>query len=146
MNQEIVLKEPFFIHSIDLKVRVNLSEKGRLAHVNFGLSLPKLYIKDMANQVEGKDVAIIAHITLVGMIIALIMNSNNRTDFGSYHLRQTIGLWLTGVIGSFIPFVNFVIWLLILINWIVGIINAINGNEKPMPILGKQYAQWFKGV
>lgn len=100
----------------------------------------------MGNQVEGKDVAIIAHITVVGLIIAILMNSSNRTEFGSYHIRQTLGLWLTGIIGSWIPILNFVIWLLVLIMWIVGLINAISGYQKPMPILGSSYARWFSSV
>ena len=105
----------------------------------------KFYYK-MSNQVQGKEVAIIAHITFIGFIIALIMNSSNKTEFGSFHLRQTLGLWLTLVVGGWIPFVNFLILPLGFIMWVVGLINAINGYEKPMPILGRMYSQWFRSI
>ena len=41
---------------------------------------------------DGKTVAIIAYITLIGWIIALVMNNGNKTVLGSYHIRQSLGI------------------------------------------------------
>jgi uncharacterized membrane protein len=30
--------------------------------------------------------------------------------------------------------------------WIVGVINAANGNKKPVPILGEYYNSLFSGL
>lgn len=107
----------------------------------------------MGNQVEGKDVALIAHLTVVGLIIAIIMNSSNKTQFGSFHIRQALGLWVTYVIWGFLWIIPIIGWIaapiigiLLIIMWIVGIINALNGYEKPMPVFGKNYADWFKSI
>ncbi|MEM9648547.1 MAG: YtxH domain-containing protein, partial [Bacteroidota bacterium] len=40
---------------------------------------------DPKNPESGKTVAIIAHLTLIGWIIAIIMNSSNKTEVGSFY-------------------------------------------------------------
>jgi uncharacterized membrane protein len=44
--------------------------------------------------------------------------------------------WIIDLVGVFI----------LLYMWIIGLINAINGNDKPVPILGKKYTEWFKNI
>ncbi len=41
---------------------------------------------------DGKNVAIIAHLTLIGWVIALIMNNGNKTELGSFYIRQVLGI------------------------------------------------------
>ena len=67
---------------------------------------------DPANPESGKTVAIIAHLTFIGWIIAIIMNSSNKTEIGSFYIRQTLGIFLLLIVTSFIPFVNLIGWLL----------------------------------
>ena len=55
---------------------------------------------------EGKNVAIIAHIFLIGWLIALFMNSSNKTELGSFYIRQVLGIMLLGVVLSLIPVLN----------------------------------------
>ena len=53
---------------------------------------------------DGKNVAIIAHITLIGWIIALVMNGGDKkSEFASFYIRQMLGLMLTSVVLSFVP-------------------------------------------
>ncbi|MEO8933288.1 MAG: hypothetical protein ABI295_03190 [Xanthomarina sp.] len=102
---------------------------------------------------EGKNIAVIAHITVIGLLIAFVMNNEKKNVFASFHIRQMLGLALTGftlgvigmvpIIGWLISFVGFFI---LIFMWIMGLMNAINGNEKVMPILGNKYAEWFKGL
>jgi uncharacterized membrane protein len=103
---------------------------------------------------EDKTVAIVAYITLIGFIAAIIIHSNKKTKLGAYHLRQMLGYFLTAiavgfcqVILAFIPILGWlaimVLWLSMLIFWIMGLIAAINGEMKPMPIVGKHYQKWF---
>ena len=42
---------------------------------------------DASNPDSGKNVAIIAHITIIGWVVALIMNNQNRTEIGSFYIR-----------------------------------------------------------
>ena len=50
--------------------------------------------KEALNDGGGKGVAIIAHLWWIGWIIALIMNNSNKTELGSFYIRQTLGIFL----------------------------------------------------
>ena len=50
---------------------------------------------------EDKTVAILAYITLVGFIIAIVLHGQKKTALGTYHLRQALGLILA-VVGLWI--------------------------------------------
>src|SRR4051812_38946794 len=91
---------------------------------------------------NGKTVAIVSYITLIGWIIALIMHSSHKTRLGAYHLRQMLGLIILGVAIAIlsiplimIPFLGWgILWVLrvgILVLWLMGLIAAANGEEKP---------------
>ncbi len=102
---------------------------------------------------RGINIAIIAYITLIGLVAALVMNSEKKYPFASFHIRQSMGLLLTSLAFSFIniiPLLGQLIFLLgfmlIFIMWVGGLINAINGKEKPIIFLGKYYAEWFKNI
>lgn len=102
---------------------------------------------------SGKSTAIIAYITIIGLIIALVMNNDKKNPFAAYHIRQVVGLAVTGIalgIINVIPILGWMISILgsivILILWIIGLMNAINGKVKPLPILGDKYEEWFKSI
>lgn len=95
---------------------------------------------------DGKNVAIIAHITLIGWIIAIVMNSSNKNEFSSFYIRQVLGIFLLLFVSSFIPFVNLVAWLVALIMWIMSLIGAIGGEKKEVFLLGSQFQSWFKSL
>jgi uncharacterized membrane protein len=103
---------------------------------------------------EDKTIAIIAYITLIGFIIALVMHSSKKTKIGAYHLRQMLGLILTGIVCwpvnivlVFIPILGWLcmlcIWLGMVALWIMGLISALNGQMKPVPVVGPLYQNWF---
>lgn len=101
---------------------------------------------------QGKTVAIISYITLIGWIIALIMNNGNKTALGSFHVRQALGIMCVGVVLTIVSgFLD--IWILsaivnlaVLVLWILGLVGAVQGEMKPVPVLGEQFQEWFKGV
>ncbi len=95
---------------------------------------------------DGKNVAIIAHITIIGWVIALIMNGSNKTELGSFYIRQMLGFIILSVISSLIPVVNLIAWLPILIAWIMSLISSFSGEMKPSWLLGNQFQEWFKGL
>jgi uncharacterized membrane protein len=103
---------------------------------------------------EDKTVAILSYITLLGFIAAIVIHSNKKTALGAFHLRQTLGLFLTaiavgigGVVLAIIPILGilclFAIWVGILVLWVMGFIAALNGQMKPMPVVGPMYQKWF---
>ena len=107
---------------------------------------------------NGKTTAIVSYITLIGWLIAYFaMHQSNKTSLGSYHLRQTlllilcgVGYWiLTFVITLALPILGLILsigWLGFLVLWVMGLIAAINGEEKPMPLIGEKAQELFKGI
>jgi uncharacterized membrane protein len=103
---------------------------------------------------EDKTIAIISYLTIIGFIIAVIMHGSNKTRLGAYHLRQMLGLLVTGVVLffvglllAFIPLLGWLtsmaLWFGLFVLWLIGLIAAANGQMKPVPVLGQQYEQWF---
>ncbi len=46
---------------------------------------------------DAKKIAIIAYITIIGLIIAYVMNNDKKLPFASYHIRQSLGLGVTAL-------------------------------------------------
>lgn len=108
---------------------------------------------DKSAKEEGKTIAIIAYITLIGLVIAFVMNNEKKNDFASYHIKQSLGLGLTGLALGMIGMIPILGWIINILGifvlfymWIVSLINAINEKEKPAPILGDKYIEWFKNI
>ncbi len=102
---------------------------------------------------DGKTIAIISYLTIIGLLVAFIMNINKQNSFASFHIRQSVGIFLLaflinilfkfsnsfGMIGGILSIGLFVLW-------IFGIAGAIQGQEKRIPLLGDQFQEWFKNI
>jgi len=102
---------------------------------------------------EAKKIAIIGYITIIGLIIAFVMNNEKKLPFASYHIRQSVGLAATGIALGIIGMIPILGWIINIIGifvllyiWVMGLMNAINEKEKPVPFLGKKFEEWFKNV
>ena len=74
---------------------------------------------------EDTTVAILTYITIIGFVIAIVMHSSKKTALGAFHLRQGLGLFITGLviwlpcmILSMIPVVN-VLMILVWLAWAI---------------------------
>jgi len=99
---------------------------------------------------EDKTVAIVAYLTLIGFIAAIIIHSNKKTRLGAFHLRQMLGFilsWFAVIILIIIPIIGWILlpifYIFMLVCWIMGLVAAINGQMKPMPVVGPLYQKWF---
>jgi uncharacterized membrane protein len=103
---------------------------------------------------EDRTVAIVGYLTLVGFIVALLIHNGKKTQLGAFHLRQMLGLIITGMalvvvkfVLIFIPILGWLViialWLSMLVFWVLGLISAINGQMKPVPLIGEYYQKWF---
>ena len=98
------------------------------------------------NKMDGKTKAIVAHIYWLGWVIALILNSNEKDEITSFYLRQLLGLFLFSIVIAFIPVINIFGWIITFIFWVISLIGAINGEYKEIPVVGKYFQDWFKGI
>lgn len=91
---------------------------------------------------EDSTVAIVAYLTLIGFVVALIIHGNKKTALGSYHLRQMLGLILFSI-PVFVPVIGWLWGLFMFVIWLMSFINAINGQMKPAPLFGHLFEKWF---
>lgn len=101
---------------------------------------------------DPKVIAIVSYLTLVGWVIALILN-NPKNELASFHIRQSLGLMLVSLAISIVMQVPFLGWLVgivaaiaTFILWVIGFIGAVEGQKKLIPYLGEYFQEWFAGV
>lgn len=103
---------------------------------------------------EDKTTAIVSYLTLIGFIVAIVLHGNAKTRLGAFHLRQSLGLIVcslamfpVGFILGFVPVLGWlaglVIWIGFIVCWVLGLIAALNGEQKPIPVLGEKFQTWF---
>jgi len=107
----------------------------------------------MENSVEeGKLAALTSYVLIVGVLIAMSMNSESKNSFASFHIRQALGISLTFIsLGLIISnfdslMISAPMWISVSVLWSYGIFSAINGTTKPLPILGNYFQKWFKSI
>jgi len=108
----------------------------------------------MNNSIEkGKTAAITSYILIIGVLIAMSMNTGeDKNSFASFHIRQALGLSITFIsLGLIIsnfdsPMISISMWVFLSVLWTYGIFSAINGQTKPIPLLGNYFQKWFKSI
>lgn len=94
---------------------------------------------------DPKVIGIVSYLTIIGWIVAIVLN-NPKDDLASFHIRQSLGIILMGVVASILPFLNLVLWIIPLIAWIIGFIGALQGEKKLVPYVGEYFQDWFKSL
>lgn len=100
-----------------------------------------------------KTTDIVAYLTWIGLIIAFVAGDRQRSRF---HLNQALVLailsavWTVlyriayvvlniatfGLIGGVLGAVNALVTIVLLVLMILGLVHAIQGEEKPLPLIG----------
>ncbi|TDQ77303.1 DUF4870 domain-containing protein [Sphingobacterium yanglingense] len=104
---------------------------------------------------SNKTLSILSYVTIIGWIIAYVKSKDiqPKSDLVSYHLRQGLGFFILSlvvnvalsIIVTIIPtlaFLNYV-GILLFILWVFGIINAVNEQKKPIPVIGAAFENKF---
>lgn len=104
------------------------------------------------NRNDPRMVSIISYLTLLGWIIAYLLNKP-KSEIISFHMRQSLGTNLLFLASSFCFAIPIIGWfagiagyLVGVIMWVLGLIYAIQEEEKVVPFLGDRFQDWFQGV
>ena len=90
---------------------------------------------------NGKNIALISYIPLIGWIIAFVLYLEN---------NSTLGLLISYIGGTMIlaffkiGFLFFPFEIASAVLWIIGLLSALKGHEKPVPLIGTYFQEWFK--
>lgn len=115
---------------------------------------------EQTQEMDEKTISIISYITIVGWVIAYIQLGKNKSPLAIFHIRQSLFLMLCafgmGVVQTlfvFTPYLGRIIsisfslvMLGFLVLWIMALITAINGEQKPLPVFGNKAQDLFKGI
>jgi uncharacterized membrane protein len=85
---------------------------------------------------ENKVYAILAYL---GILVLVPILAAKESRFAQYHANQGLVLLITSIICGFVIWIPVVGWLLglgILVLWVMGIVNAAQGEMKPLPVIG----------
>lgn len=99
---------------------------------------------------DGKTMAILAYIIF---LIPLLAARDKR--FAMYHTQQAIALWaafiviyiviviltiivnqISSTMGCVVSVLTFIPWIAYVVLWIMGLLNAIGGKAKELPVIG----------
>lgn len=109
---------------------------------------------------DGKLAGIVSYFTIVGWLIAYFaFYQNNKSYLSGYQLRQTLLFHIVSTIvyyavGAFLvtPDASLgmtIFWLIRLaffVIWIIGFLGALQGERKPMPLIGERAQSMFSGI
>jgi len=84
-------------------------------------------------------VAILGYLTLAGWLIAILLRGKTKSAFACFHLRQSLGIIITGAFLSLIPLIGWLLNVLICLAWLVCLYQACQGHKYLMPFLGQYY-------
>ncbi|MGG5210615.1 DUF4870 domain-containing protein [Chryseobacterium sp. MIQD13] len=105
---------------------------------------------------NNKTLSIVSYITIIGWLIAYFSGKEKADSLLKYHLKQSFGLIIVailfniilGVLVSIVPGLSFLsfIGLIFFVMLVIGIINAANEVQKPLPVIGKMFEDKFSFI
>ena len=95
--------------------------------------------------------AILAYLSFIGLIIAYILNMEEKDKLVSYHIKNMFGLVIILFItttffegNQFLEFIGQIAWVTSFFLWVYSLLMAITGKQKGIPILTDLFQKWFK--
>lgn len=82
---------------------------------------------------DAKTTGVVAYLTFIGLIIAVCAGDKEGAKF---HINQALVIFLFSL-PSCIPCIGWAWGIFMLVCWIMGLIAAINEEEKEVPLIGK---------
>ena len=106
----------------------------------------------MVSQTTPKTIAILAYCTLIGRIIAMVLDKE-RSSLARFHIRQGLGIYLLFILSGMLFIIPFFGWilglslrLLLFVLWLIGLLDAVAEKEKPVPIFGEYFQNLFSSL
>ena len=89
------------------------------------------------NKVSKEKNTGMAMIAYIIFFVPLLTDAKN-DSFVKYHVKQGLGLFILAMISSFTVFLGIGVFIGIFcfVLFVLGIMNAMNGKESPLPLIG----------
>lgn len=90
-----------------------------------------LFMKGVSGM-DAKTTSIVAYLTWIGLLIAVLAGDKENAKF---HVNQALVIMLFSLL-SIIPCIGWIWGIFMVVCWFMGLIAAINQEEKPVPLIG----------
>ena len=87
---------------------------------------------------KNKVNAILSYLGIL-IIVPFLSDDAKKSPFAKFHLNQGLVLLIAGVVSSIVTWIPIFGWALaiaLFVIWIMGLMSAINGEMKRVPLLG----------
>jgi len=88
-----------------------------------------------------KTIAIISYFTLLGWLVAIMLHGKRKSSFTTFHLRQSLGLIITGALLALVPLIGWLMNVAVFFVWLYAVYHAIQGRKVKVPVLGDCYQE-----
>lgn len=97
---------------------------------------------------EGKNIAIVAYITFIGMFIAYSINRDKKQAFVTAHIKNMCGLVFGLLIAQTTQeYINSqlgdILWWTVFSLWVYSLIAVLQNKLPNIPYLSEKFQQWF---
>jgi len=99
--------------------------------------------KNLDNKENISPKTTMAFVAYIFFVIPLLTDDKDDA-FVKYHVKQSLGLLIAWIVVSVFTMVPVIGWffgpilgLILVILWIIGVLNALQGEKKPLPLIGK---------
>lgn len=101
---------------------------------------------------QGRVISLVSYMWLFGVIIAFYLNNDKKFPLAQFHIRQSLGLWLTFmtfgyIVGYFDNWgisISFLLFFGVL--FFYAFMTAATGKSYPVPIVGNFYQKIFANL
>ena len=81
---------------------------------------------------DKKTTSIVAYITWIGLVITFCAGDR---EVAKFYLNQALVVFLFSLL-SIIPCLGWIWGIFMIVCWVMGLIAAVNQEEKPVPLIG----------
>ncbi|PKA84054.1 hypothetical protein ATE92_2224 [Ulvibacter sp. MAR_2010_11] len=94
---------------------------------------------------SGKQKALIAYLTFVGMLIAYFMNRDDKHEFAKWHIKNMFGLVILLFVSVALQNyeIGFYVYWISVGLWILSFVMALLNKQKAIPFLSEKFQTWF---
>ena len=98
----------------------------------------------MADSKDVEQNKVFAAIGYLGILFLVPMLAAPKSPYAQFHAKQGMVLFITALIMSVVLAIPILGWVIgglgeifVIVLMIMGILNAVNGQEKPLPVIGQ---------
>lgn len=121
-------------------ISLNLLQNIEISDIMIETAFAEILAEERIFLMNKKTTDIVAYIGWIGWLISFFAGDRQNSKF---HLNQALVLNLLstilgilGQIGGFVALITSILSIVLLVFWIIGLVAACKGEEKPVPVIG----------